>query len=109
MNLETRFQDFSLLVKKYAQDLQNLRNRYEHVDPNDMNFYYASITDPNSIAHIDDNKSGDDHNGHNNCERRTGENNNCDRNASKNNKSAEKRERKKTMKIRANKKNTYDQ
>ena len=74
-----------------------------------MNFYYASITDPNSIAHIDDNKSGDDHNGHNNCERRTGENNNCDRNASKNNKSADKMGAKKQQKRERTKRDMCDQ
>ena len=45
MNLETRYQYLSLLVKYYAQGLQNLKNRYKHLDLNDINFNCANITD----------------------------------------------------------------
>ena len=43
MNLETRYQDFSLLVKQYAHELQILKNRYKRLGPNDMNFDCANI------------------------------------------------------------------
>ena len=43
MNLETRCQDLSLIVRKYVQDLQNIRNRYKHLDPDYMHFNFAKI------------------------------------------------------------------
>ena len=45
MNVETRCQDLSLLVKNYAQDIQSIRNRYKHLNPNYMHFDYVNITD----------------------------------------------------------------
>ena len=44
MNVETRCQYLSLLVKKYTQDLQSMKNIYKHMEPNDRNFYCANIT-----------------------------------------------------------------
>ena len=44
INIETRCQDLSLFIKNYAQDLQNLRNRYQHLETNNMHFDCANIT-----------------------------------------------------------------
>ena len=90
MNIETICQDLSLLIKNYVQDIQSLRNRYKHLDPNYMHFYCAKITNKNVSARMEENKSGNKENGHNNCERNSSKNNNRKINARKYNKSTEK-------------------
>ena len=75
INLETIFQDLSPLVKKYAQDIQNFRNRYKRLEPNYMHFDCTYITDKDVRALIDDKQIGNKDNECNNCERNTSQNN----------------------------------
>ena len=55
-----------------------------------MHFYCANITNKNVSARMEENKSGNKENGHNNCERNSSKNNNRKINARKYNKSTEK-------------------
>ena len=43
MNIETRYQGLSQIIKQYAQEPHILRNRYKHTDLNEIDFDCANI------------------------------------------------------------------
>ena len=88
MNLETKYQDLSILVRQYNQEPQCLKNRYQHLESNVMNFDCTKITNKNVSAHLEEKQSLNEDNECKNCERKTIKINNSERNASENNKSA---------------------
>ena len=57
MHLETSRKELSLLVKKYAHDLQNTRKKY-NLDTNNMNFDFTKITNKNVRARMEEKQSG---------------------------------------------------
>ena len=84
--IKTRGQDLSLLVKKYAQDLQNSRNRYKHLDPNDMHFDCVNSTDEILSKRTEEKRTRNENDKHNNCGINTRKNNkSANENASKQN------------------------